>query len=220
MSLRGATNHVRQLQPPSQPGSRSGAASPVNGIPRRATNTNRSRAGSLAQRFGDIAEDEPLEPPQRPTISSRLPSGQNSPRRELPGFDLPVLRPSTSRTNSTYSGFEGPTSYGGQRSESPGTAMMAGMPRLSRVPTDPTQILAGRSQLRITKRDQGADVFGDEQNDYQPESPGGYEEHPRTASWSVARGGGAIEEAGDGGRRMPPPPPPSRAKKPPPPLPM
>ena len=206
----------RQLQPPNgQAVSRSGAASPVNGMPRRGT--NRSRAGSLVQRFGDIAEDEPLEPPQRPTISSRLPSGQNSPRREVPGFDLPV-RPSQSRSNSNFSGFEGPTSYGGGRSESPGAGMMMGMPKLTRVPTEPTQILAGRSQLRVTKRDngQGGDVFGDDQSDYAPESPGGYEQHGRTASWSVSRGG---EEAG-GARKMPPPPPPVRAKKPPPPPPM
>ena len=51
----------------------------------------------------------------------------------------------------SHSTFEGPTSLvygGGGRADSP-----AGLPRLSRVPTEPTQILAGRSQLRVTKHD-------------------------------------------------------------------
>jgi len=182
---------IRQNAP--MRGDRSGAASPVNGIPRRPT---RSRASSLAQRFGDIAEDEPLEPPSRQTITSRLPSGQNSPRRELPGFDLPV-RPMNNRS---VSGFEGPTSLGRESSA-------AAMPRLTRVPTEPTQILASRSQLRVTKRNDsyGADVFGDDQSDIS-EAP---TELTRTTSYGQ-----------DGGRKMPPPPPPSRAKKPPPPPPM
>ncbi|KAK4540910.1 hypothetical protein LTR36_008418 [Oleoguttula mirabilis] len=184
---------------------RSGAASPVNGLGRR---PNRSRASSLVQRFGDIAEDEPLEPPVRPTISSRLPSGQNSPRRELPGFDLPT-RPINNRTTS---GFEGPTSLG--RAESP-----AAMPRLTRVPTEPTQLLAGRSQLRIAKRDGqagGPDVFGDDQSDYSDSPASAFEQHSRTASWSASS---AFSQDSGGARKMPPPPPPSRAKKPPPPPP-
>jgi hypothetical protein len=163
---------------------------------------SRSRASSLTQRFAGIAEDEPLEPPVRPTISSRVPSGQNSPRRELPGFDLPV-RPSQNRTTST--GFEGPTTLG--REGSP-----AGMPRISRVPTEPTSLLGARSQLRVTKRDGNpGDVFGDEQNDYGADTVAG-SELSRTTSWS--------NTAHDGGKKAPPPPPPSRAKKPPPPPPL
>jgi hypothetical protein len=166
---------------------------------------SRSRASSLTQRFAGIAEDEPLEPPARPAISSRLPSGQNSPRRELPGFDF-SSRPTMQRA---ASGFEGPTSL--SRNESP-----VGMPRLSRVPTEPTAILAatrGVGSLRIGKRDsQIGDVFGDEQSDYSTEPSSAYErlEHSRTASFSSQ----------DPSKKMPPPPPPSRSKKPPPPPPL
>lgn len=187
---------------------RSNTASPVNNDRR----PNRSRASSLVQRFGGIAEDEPLEPPLRPTISSRAASAQNSPRRELPGFDFNP--PSSSRpaiASRTASGFEGPTSLG--RDGSP-----AGMPRLSRVPTEPTQILAGRSQLRVTKRDSQSDVFGDDQSDYSESPSSAYDQHPRTASWSAASTLSGGQQ--DTGKRMPPPPPPSRAKKPPPPPPM
>jgi len=161
--------------------------------------STRSRQGSLVQRFGDIAEDEPLEPPVRPTISSRVPSGQNSPRREMPGFDFPV-RPGNYRSQS---GFEGPTSLGREPAE---------MPRLSRVPTDPTHLMGGRSQLRVTKRDAlPGDVFGDDQSDYSETSTSASAYgHSRTTSWSTQ----------DAGRKAPPPPPPSRAKKPPPPPPL
>ncbi|KAK0328959.1 hypothetical protein LTR82_000892 [Friedmanniomyces endolithicus] len=191
-------------------GPRSDTASPVNGLPPR--RISRSRASSLTQRFAGIAEDEPLEPPSRPTISSRVTSGQSSPRRELAAFDLPTnIRPIAAMGRS-HSTFEGPTSLvygGGGRADSP-----AGLPRLSRVPTEPTQILAGRSQLRVTKHDSqfsttssgAGDVFSDDQSDV-AESP--VYEHARAASW-----------AQEMGKRMPPPPPPSRAKKPPPPPPM
>lgn len=176
---------------------------------------SRSRASSLTQRFANIAEDEPLDPPSRPTISSRAPSGQNSPRRELPGFDLPVRPVPGGRS---LSGFEGPTSLtrDRDRGDSP-----AGMPRLNRVPTEPTLILAGRSNLRVTKRDsQIGDVFGDDQSDtYSTETPTSYDSHSRTASWSSTSMLG--QDAGGGGRKgPPPPPPPSRSKKPPPPPPL
>ncbi|KAK3676330.1 hypothetical protein LTR78_003604 [Recurvomyces mirabilis] len=186
-----------------QPSNRSDTASPVNGIARRGT---RSRASSMTQRFAGIAEDEPLEPPSRPTISSRVPSGQNSPRRETPGFDFPI-RPAAQRA---ASGFEGPTSI--SRNESP-----AGMPRLSRVPTDPIALMAaatgGRDGLRVSKRDsQIGNVFGDDQSDYSTEPSSAFDrlQHSRTSSFSQQ----------DGGRKAPPPPPPSRSKKPPPPPPL
>lgn len=189
----------------------SGTASPVNnGLYRRPT---RSRASSTNDRFGRIDEDEPLEPPPRPTISSRVPSGANSPRKELPGFDLPVRH--NTRSTSTP-GFEGPTQL---RADSP-----AGMPRLARVPTEPSALLGARSNLRITKSREAqshagaGDVFGDDQSEYS-ESPSAFDEHHRTPSWStMAQDGGS--QAPPAGKKAPPPPPPSRSKKPPPPPPM
>ncbi|KAK5108298.1 hypothetical protein LTR62_008613 [Meristemomyces frigidus] len=187
---------------------RSDTASPVNGLPRRGT---RSRASSMTQRFANIAEDEPLEPPSRPTISSRVPSGQNSPRREMAGFDFPV-RPTPNQRSA--SGFEGPTSLY-SRPESPA----GGMPRLSRVPTDPTALLAAATsgaggQLRIGKRnEQTADIFSDDQSDYSSEPSSAFDrlQHNRTSSFSQENGGR---------KAPPPPPPPSRSKKPPPPPPL
>lgn len=190
-------------------------SSPVNGGMRRPPQT-RSRsntATSLADRFQGI-EEEPLEPPARPTISSRLPSGQNSPRRELPGFDLPV-RPAHTRTAT----FEGPQSLGRAGSPAP-------MPRLSRVPTDPTLIMASRSNLLVTKRDSTVgDVFGDDYESMDGDRAyGERSESPvssfgamggRTPSWSTGDNGASAT-----GRKMPPPPPPSRSKKPPPPPPL
>jgi len=184
---------------------RSGTASPVNGIQRRNT---RSRASSLTQRFMGIAEDEPLEPPQRPVISSRVSSGPGSPRRELPGFDFQIR----SANNRLASGFEGPTARG--REVSP-----AGMPRLTRAPTDPTHILNARSTLRVTKRDNqtgGGDVFSDDQSDVSTEAASSTFDQPRVGSWTQS----IITHDGSGRKGPPPPPPPSRAKKPPPPPPM
>lgn len=189
-------------------------ASPVNGLMRRQT---RSRASSVNDRFGRIDEDEPLEPPPRPTISSRVPSGANSPRKELAGFDLPV-RINNTRSTSTpgLNSFEGPTQL---RADSP-----AGMPRLSRVPTEPSYLVGARSNLRITKSREaqaygGGDVFGDDQSDYSDSPSTAFNEHHRTTSWStMAQDGGS--QAATAGKKAPPPPPPSRAKKPPPPPPM
>ncbi|KXL43270.1 hypothetical protein M433DRAFT_156183 [Acidomyces richmondensis BFW] len=183
---------------------RSGTASPVNAIQRRNT---RSRASSLTQRFLGIAEDEPLEPPQRPVINSRVSSGQNSPRRELPGFDLPVRS-----ANRVVPGFEGPAARG--RELSP-----AGMPRLTRVPTDPSHILNARSTLRVTKRENqtgGGDVFSDDQSDVSTEAASSVFDQSRGGSWTQS----TVTHDGSGRKGPPPPPPPSRTKKPPPPPPM
>lgn len=187
---------------------RSGTASPVNGgLPRRNT---RSRASSINDRFSRIAEDEGLDAPIRPTISSRVPSGASSPYKEHPGFDLPV-RPSNNNRSTSVTGFEGPTTL--NRADSP-----AGMPRLSRVPTEPSQILGARSNLRITKSREAqspSDVFGDEQSDYSDQRSV-FSEHHRTGSWSTMANDGNNSQV----KKAPPPPPPSRAKKPPPPPPM
>ena len=99
--------------------SRSDASSPVNGLSRRKT---RSRTSSISR----IAEDEAFEPPSHSLIAARVPSGQNSPRRELPGFNLPV-RPQTGRS---ASGFEGPTVLGREQ------------PRISRIATEPYRLRA------------------------------------------------------------------------------
>lgn len=188
-------------------------------VPRSRSNTGNSAS------FRQIDEDEPVHD-FRPPIRARAPSGTNSPRRELPGFDLPI-RPSAR--------FEGPSSLN-SRDPSP-----MSMPRLSRVPTDSSISL--RQGLRPTKRNDSAnsDVFGD-QDDYtldndryadeRSASPGSYSAAPsfsRSASWSQQDGGAK--------KLAPPPPPPSRyvcsdvclnclltfdarAKKPPPPPPM
>ncbi|KAG9641639.1 BAR-domain-containing protein, partial [Aureobasidium melanogenum] len=171
-------------------------------VPRSRSNTGNSAS------FRQIDEDEPVHD-FRPPIRARAPSGTNSPRRELPGFDLPT-RPSAR--------FEGPSSLN-SRDPSP-----MSMPRLSRVPTDSSISL--RQGLRPTKRNDSAnsDVFGD-QDDYtfdndryadeRSASPASYSAAPsfsRSASWSQQDGGAK--------KLAPPPPPPSRAKKPPPPPPM
>ena len=183
--------------------SRSNNDSPVNGMGRKNT---RSRTNSVSDRFSRIAEDEGLDPP-RPIISSRSASGQNSPRRELPGFDLPSC-PAAQRS---ASGFEGPTSLA--RDHSP-----AAPPRLSRVPTEPTQLIGARQRLRETNGANGSysnGVFADDASNYS-ESPTG-SELSRTTSWSVGGNDGSSTTT----KRAPPPPPPSRATKPkPPPPPM
>ncbi|GAB1736808.1 hypothetical protein NU219Hw_g8836t1 [Hortaea werneckii] len=215
---------------------RSRTSSPANGYPRRNT-VNRSRNNSLAQRFDDIAEDEPLEPPQRPGIRSRAPSGTSSPRRELPGFDIPTRSTMNGRANST---FEGPTSLGSMsRSESPASTM----PRLTRVPTEPTPILNGKASLRSTSKPPpprepattaNSNIFGDDQSSENSDTASFLHPRPdpqRSASWSqngllsaAAAANGAAHEVFSGAtgakKTPPPPPPPSRAKKPPPPPPM
>ena len=195
---------------PTQP-SRSGADSPsnMNPLARRGTRSRSNTAGSLTERFSRIMEEPPLEPPAK--ISSRLPSGQNSPRRELPGFEL-GSRPIASRTPS---GFEGPTSLGNGASTPPD------MRPLSRVPTDSSQISNMRLNLLATKSKDsayGANVFEDADSEFNDHGNGnghGYEQ-TRSPSWSM----GANPPDWATGKKAPPPPPPSRSKKPPPPPPM
>ncbi|WPH00704.1 Hypothetical protein R9X50_00353400 [Acrodontium crateriforme] len=184
---------------------RSGAASPApsTGLMRRQT---RSRGNSVTS-YGRY-DDEPLEPPVRPTISSRVPSGQSSPRHELPGMNIPI-RP---QANRAASGFEGPTSF--NRANAPSS-----LPPLTRIPTDSSKITSGgRNGSQHAKRDTptDADLFGDESSDYFDSSAqmshSGYQ---RTANW--ANNGNADNVTT---KKAPPPPPPSRTKKPPPPPPL
>ncbi|GAB7355247.1 hypothetical protein MBLNU459_g5796t3 [Dothideomycetes sp. NU459] len=197
-----------------------GTAGAGTSIPRRAprSRSNTTSSFNAADRFKQIEEEGPLQE-LRPPIRSRASSNQNSPRRELPGFDLPV-RPAINGRSTT---FEGPTSLG-SRDASPAPT---GMPRLSRVPTD-SSVQFGRSNLRPTKRTDSIapDVFGDPDDDFENDryndryaddrsaspAPSNMSGFSRSASWSM--------QGGDAAKKMPPPPPPSRTKKPPPPPPV
>ncbi|GAB7322777.1 hypothetical protein MBLNU13_g05350t1 [Cladosporium sp. NU13] len=194
---------VSQSQP-----SRSGAGSPsnMNPLARRGTRSRSNTAGSLTERFSRIMEEPPLDPPAK--ISSRIPSGQNSPRRELPGFDFSG-RPIPSRSQS---GFEGPTSLGNGASTPPD------MRPLSRVPTDSSQISNMRLNLRSTQSKDsgyGANVFEDADSEVSDTGYGNGNSYGRSPSWSQNTNGDWAA-----GKKAPPPPPPSRTKKPPPPPPM
>jgi hypothetical protein len=120
----------------------------------------------------------------------------------------------------------------GGRSESPASAA-AGMPRLTRVPTEPSTLLGARSNLRITKsRDNSqapspgrGDVFGDEQGGDYGDQYARPEERHRAPSWGAQAqqdgNGNGYGAGGGAAKKAPPPPPPSRASKPkPPPPPM
>nr|POE65261.1 meiotically up-regulated gene 137 protein [Quercus suber] len=168
-----------------------------NGSKARQGAATGSRTSSISERYS-TSGDEPLQPP-RSTMTSWISSGQSSPRREHPDFDLPT-RPTLGRS---VSGFEGLT-----HSMNPDHHTIT-MPRLSRVPTEPSHLLGGRSGLRVTKRDSLAstsDLFNDDQSDFSDQS---YRESRNRAT--------SLHEST---KRGPPPPPPSRAKKPPPPPPL
>ena len=185
-----------------------------------ATTLSRSRASSI-NAYGAPSDDGG---PLRPTISNgRLPSGQNSPRRELPGFDLPARPPQPGRR---ASGFEGPTSrdragsMGASRDLSP--APPPAMPRLSRVPTEPGQIVGLKNNLRSTgmkgsmygdqQQQQGGDgggVFADDASEVS-ESPSTYGNGVNGHGWqsgSMIGQDGSNVGAGAGGKKVPPPPP-------------
>lgn len=85
--------------------------------------------------------------------------------------------------------------------------------RLSRVPTEPTGMLA-RAALRPVAANRGADLDDDGSIHSRSDSPtASLGRIPsRNTSWST--------DASTGGKKAPPPPPPSRSKKPPPPPPM
>ena len=140
------------------------------------------------------APSNELRPPPSFSARSRAGSNQNSPRKELPGFDLPT-RPTIRSANSA---FEGGASYQGSRDASPAPSA-GGSVRLTRVPTEGS-IGGFRSGLRPVKRNDslatggGGDVFGDpdlDGEDARSVSPANsYEGRnvgmgARSSSWSV-----------------------------------
>jgi len=160
----------------------------------RAGRARSNTAHSYTDRFNPVEEED--APAPKITIPRLGSSRGDSPRR-----DLPDSRPTFSRTITSDSVLS-------KRDYSP-----VGMNKLSRVPTEPTALLAAnRGGLRPAgHRDQY------EQDDRhfsgRSDSPTSYTSTPsRTASWSTL-------DTNDGKKKAPPPPP-SRAKKPPPPPPM
>jgi hypothetical protein len=152
-------------------------------------------------------------PEPRMTIP-RLPSRARSPpARETRS---PAPRPPYGRTTT----FEG-TSRSSTRDMSP-------LPRLTRVPTEPTSVLASRAGLRPVRQtstfdDQYAEEYAGtngNRRDRSPPSPATSHGSvaSRAASWSQS----TSDLAAPGSvKKAPPPPPPSRSKKPaPPPPPM
>jgi len=94
--------------------------------------------------------------------------------------------------------------------------------RLSRVPTEPTSVLTGRSNLRPVRQ---TNTFSDDYEDDYTSSNGHRRE--RSPSPTASSQGSVLSRAASwttsdmpiNGKKAPPPPPPSRAKKPPPPPP-
>lgn len=170
------------------------------------TSSRPSRPRSnTAHSFSDRTRGPPDLDEPRPALPARLPSRDHSYDRVSSS-----ARPVYSRANT------GGAIGDGGRDFSPA--------RVSRMPSEPPAMVAGRLQLRPVRR---GDTFTDEEQE--TSSPDRYfherSESPatsygsvgsRTASWSNMESGavGSIKKA-------PPPPPPSRAKKPaPPPPPM
>ncbi|KAF2263900.1 BAR-domain-containing protein [Lojkania enalia] len=178
---------------------------------REMTRPGRSRsitghtAHGYAGRFNP-PEEEPVPEPPRVTIP-KLSSRNISPAHDT---SSPGGYGSKSGYNRT-STFEGPSRV--QREMSPA-------PRLSRVPTEPTAVLASRASLRPIRH---TNTFHD---DYEEEYAGtnGYR-HDRSPSPATSQGSVTSRAASWGASDVPvtgkkaPPPPPSRAKKPPPPPP-
>lgn len=189
---------------------------------------NRPRANT-AHVYGDrydTSDGESSMPTQasRPSIwSGRVASSNNaydSPSREVSGLHLSsASRPANDRAAT----FQGPTEIYQEESS------MA-MPKMKRIPTDPSALHKTRGPLRpVHHINTGGDVFGDPPEDsvYSNSSPDrsygersaspatSYGSVPsRTASSTTLHAGLTMSKKG------PPPPPPSRAKKPPPPPPM
>lgn len=175
---------------------------------------NRSRSNtqrSYTDRFDDDDRGLTTSKYNSRTGDSRT----GTPRRDLsPAMELPH-RPNFNRSNTD-------TSYASRGGADDGGA-------LRRVPTEPTAMLAGRSQLRSAAI-RNADLFDDPSDESAygngSSSPDRYmgerSDSPattlssRSTSWAANTGG----QQSAGGRKAPPPPPPSRKKPAPPPPPM
>lgn len=182
---------------------RSSAVAPSPG-PRRGPRSRSNTATSMR----NIEEEAPTVDFRGIPMRPRLPSGQSSPRREHPGFGFAAEKPALNR-NAT---FEGPRSL---RDNSP-----AGMPRLTRVPTDSSML--SRSNLRPVGRRE-SDVFGDPDEDgdyYDKRSVSPAPSFGSTPSRTTSASYNQESALSNGMKKMPPPPPPSRSKKPPPPPPL
>lgn len=173
---------------------------------------SRSRSRSItahgyAERFNPT-EEEPVPEPPRITIP-KLSSRNMSPAQGNSSPGGYSSRPTYGR----HSTFEGPSRI--QREESPAR-------RLSRVPTEPTTILAGRGSLRPVRQ---ANTFADDYEDEYSSING--HRRDRSPSPAASSQGSVLSRAASWtatdlpitGKKAPPPPPPSRAKKPPPPPP-
>ncbi|KAF2796310.1 BAR-domain-containing protein [Melanomma pulvis-pyrius CBS 109.77] len=166
-------------------------------------------AHGYAERFNP-PEEEPVPEAPRITIP-RLNSRNISPAHDTSSPGGYASRPAYGRTAT----FDAASRL--QREESPAR-------RISRVPTEPTAIMASRGSLRPVRR---ADTFADDyEDDYastnshrrdrSPPSPATSQgsQLSRATSWTAS-----ASDLAANGKKAPPPPPPSRAKKPPPPPP-
>ncbi|KAF2422073.1 BAR-domain-containing protein [Tothia fuscella] len=169
--------------------------------PSRIGRTRSNTAHSYTDRFNEV-EEEP-EPAPRVTIPKRGARTGSPPDQARPNYQRSYTSSSVQNTAS--------------RDYSP-----VGMQRLTRVPTEPTALLAAnRSNLRPVNRTR--DDYSPDRTDRfvnnndRSESPTtSHGSTPsRVSSWA-ASDNGSLE----GRRKAPPPPPPSRAKKPAPPPPM
>ncbi|KAH7122511.1 hypothetical protein B0J11DRAFT_341169 [Dendryphion nanum] len=175
--------------------------------PAARSRSNTHTAHGYAERFNPPEED-PV--PEQPRVTIPKLSRNISPAHDAPSPGGHSSRPAYSRT-STYDG-----SSRNARDISPA-------PRLSRMPTEPTSVLAGRAGLRpVRQTNTFADEYAEDyagtnghRRDRSPPSPATSHGSltSRAASWSTS-------DLTVNGKKAPPPPPPSRAKKPPPPPPM
>ncbi|KAF2463735.1 BAR-domain-containing protein [Lindgomyces ingoldianus] len=181
---------------------------PARDAHRPARSRSNTATRGYAERFTAQEEEPPM--PEQPRITiPKLSSRNMSPAHDTQSPGGHSSRPAYSRTTT----FDGPSRS--QREMSPA-------PRLSRVPTEPTMIMANRANLRpVRQTNTFADDYEDEypgtnghRRDRSPPSPATSQGSAmsRAASWTAS-------ELATTGKKAPPPPPPSRAKKPPPPPP-